>query len=130
MLSAAESTSPAGLVALVAGALVGALVRLLLARAVGPQPRRSAWFSESAVGLLLGAALATPVVLMAAGVVVASSLGGALTAYCGACAAYGFIEARATGARPLPATTVRLLTAAAATSGGFLGVIGLWTAVT
>lgn len=121
---------PLALVALLAGGLVGALLRVLLERLLRtPTPRRIVWTIELVAGGLFGVVLALPFITsLRSSSWVGSSLGGALTAYSGACAAYGFLFARSVGGNPLGGAVGHFLASTAVTTGGFVLVVVLWRA--
>ncbi len=113
-----------------AGAAVGALLRVALERAVlGPRGLVS-WVNESGPGLLIGAVMAlvtVPVTGESDGV--ASGLGGALVAYAAVCAAYTFVRARWLSTTALAPALARFAAAIASTGLGFVGVSEIWAAL-
>ncbi|MGN6445704.1 hypothetical protein [Amnibacterium sp.] len=125
-----DGTSVFGLIAVLAGGVVGALVRVVLAKAVPAPGRMLSWLSESGVGLVFGAVLAVAFISAAGGRGWSSSgLGGALTAYAGACATYAFLRAREALSNPLVAAVMHFLASIAVTGIGYAGVIALWAAL-
>lgn len=119
-----------GLVALLAGALAGALIRVLVERAIQPMNASRSWAAECLIGFILGAALALASIKIQNGHDLAtSSLGGALTAYCGACAAYQLAPGGKPGVRHLASSAIHFGTAAIATTLGYAGLLVIDTAV-
>lgn len=132
-LVAPASNGPFGLVALIAGGVVGALLRIVLARALPGTARspRAMWTAELAMALGFGALLAVPLVASGFGTHwVGSSLGGALTAYSAACAVYAFLRAQGALRNPIGPAVAHFLASTVAATIGLVGVVLLWRLTT
>ena len=118
-----DASSPAGLIALLAGGLVGALVRVIIRRATSrPTPWWAEWISALALGALLAVPFAASVDHMPW---ITSSLGAALTTYDGVSAAYGYLQA---AEQPAQRCVIRLAIATIGTTAGFAAVVFTWHA--
>lgn len=85
-----------GIVTLLAGGAVGALLRVLVHRATPTQTSRAGyWVSELGIAAALSLALGIALAAAPNAGLLESSMGGALTAYAGASAALAFFDLRA-----------------------------------
>jgi fluoride ion exporter CrcB/FEX len=127
----AAASQPFAEIALLAGAVVGALLRVVLQRVLRtPAQPRTVWLTELGVGLLFGIILGVPfIATLQTSAWVGSSLGGALTAYSGASGAIGFLVARSDRRNSVLAAAGHFLACIAATTFGFVIVVLLWRAV-
>ena len=102
-------------------------VRVLERVLVAAGGQRSVWRWELGLAAALGVALALPLIASLHAMVWAgSSLGGALTTYPAACAAYGFVRARSSGINPLPPALAHFLGPTLAATLGLVAVVLVW----
>lgn len=113
------------IIALLAGAVAGALLRVLVERVTQSMNTPRVWAAECVAGLMLGATLGLAFIKLEGEHNPAiSSLGGALTAYCGACTAYQLFAHKSGTRKPLSALA-HFGSATIATTLGFAGILGI-----
>lgn len=122
--------SPFATIALLAGGVVGALLRVLVEGTVPSEATAARWILEVAIAATFGAVLSVPFSPYLNGSNWAgSSLGGAMTAYAGASAFYAYVHARAARINPVGPALAHLLAATSATTVGFVLGVSLWQVV-
>ncbi len=95
LLAAASTSGPGNVIGLLAGTIVGVVLRVLIARLTGPDPRRPAvWVTELVVVFVLAGVLGVLFGSLPDPTWVSPALGAGLTVYAAAGGAFGYLGGR------------------------------------